>query len=82
MPPTTEARTRQLITRGLAPDATAGLVAAANQEGLLAEDAAELLAATTTQEQEDGRAFVLYSPLIPDWLRRAWHARRYPHESI
>jgi hypothetical protein len=76
---TTEARLRQLVRRGIPPEAAAQLVAYANQDGLLAPDATELLAETSAADQEQGRLWVLYSPIFPDVTRRLWSAPEYPY---
>jgi hypothetical protein len=71
--PTSLDRTRTLTQIGLLPEAAQAIVAQANlwHGALQADDAT---ATSDVADQVRAQAWVLFTPLVPDWLRRAWSA--------
>lgn len=66
-------RIATLIKLGFLPESTVTLVAASDgYKGEISLGAVELLAAVTSDDQQRVRTFVLYSSVVPDWMRRLW----------
>jgi hypothetical protein len=82
--PTPLDRTRTLTQIGLLPEAAQAIVTAADaRRGLLLDDTTTSAAATTNAtDQVRAQAWVLFTSLVPDWLRRAWSAMTYPPVSL
>jgi hypothetical protein len=67
------ARLQILVDIGLLPETAQTIVDAASSE-LPSEAEVQALADMDARDYERVRAFVLYSPIVPDWMRRLWDA--------
>jgi len=66
-------RIETLIKIGFLPESAVSLVAASNNyKGVISDTVLEASASIKPVDQQRVRTFVLYSRVVPDWMRRLW----------
>ena len=74
--PTQEQRAAALVKIGFMPESAYALAQLADsyEEAELDDFALLDLAEMTDEDRSRVQAFVLYAPLVPDWMRKLWGA--------